>query len=83
MRLSDFYVRDETETRFNSKFWARPRGDRESQYLFLRDRDENKFLITKKTVNLAKFCFKNTHPDQDETEKRLSKIEANETPVFV
>ena len=42
--------------------------DRESRCLFLRDRDENKFLMNKKTVNLAKFGLKNTHPDQDETE---------------
>ena len=47
--------------------------------LFLRDPDENKLLIKKKTVNLAKFCLKTTHPDQDETETRLSIIEANET----
>ena len=43
------------------------------------DRDENKLLIKKKTVNLAKFCLKTAHPDQDETKTCLSKIEANET----
>ena len=32
-----FYVRDETETRLNSKFRARPRRDRESRCLFFRD----------------------------------------------
>ena len=40
---------------------------------------ENKLLIKKKTMNLAKFCLKTTNPDQDETETRLSKIEANKT----
>ena len=53
--------------------------DPEAWCLFLRDRDKNKLLIKKKTVNLAKFCLKSTHPDQDETETRLRKIEANET----
>ena len=36
-------------------------------------------MIKKKTVNLAKFCLKTTHQDQDETETRRSKIEANKT----
>ena len=36
-------------------------------------------MIKKKTVNLAKFCLKNTHSDQDKTKTRLSKFEANET----
>ena len=44
----------------------------------MRPRREQTFN-KKKTVNLAKFCLKNTHPDQNETETRLSKIEANET----
>ena len=44
----------------------------------MRPRQEQTFN-KKKTVNLAKFCLKNTHPDQNETETRLSKIEANET----
>ena len=35
--------------------------------------------MKEKTVNLAKFCFKNTHRDQDKTETRLSKLEANKT----
>ena len=56
---------------------TRPRGDLTQNSG--RDRDENKLLIKKKTVNLAKFCLKNTHSDQDKTETRLSKIEANET----
>ena len=43
----------------------------------MRPRREQTFK--KKTVNLAKFCLKNAHPDQDKTETRLSKIEANET----
>ena len=34
-----FYVRDETETRLNSKSWARPRWDRESRCLFLLRRE--------------------------------------------
>ena len=66
-RLSDFFM---SETRLNCKFRARPRRDRESQCLFsMRPRREQTFK--KKTVNLAKFCLKNTYPDQDETETRL------------
>ena len=45
-----------TRRDLTSKFQARPRPDRESQCLFLRDRDENQFFIKKKTVYLAKFC---------------------------
>ena len=30
-------------------------------------------------MNLAKFCLKTTHPDQDETKRRLSKNYTNET----
>ena len=58
----------------------RDRGqDRESLCVFLRDRDKNKLLVKKKTVNLARFCLKSTNPDQDKTEMRLSKIEATKT----
>ena len=58
--------------------YVRDEGKTESISVFFYDRDENKLLIKKKTANLATSCFKNTHPDQDETETRLRKIEANE-----
>ena len=46
---------------------------------FKQDRDEN-HLLMKKIIEFWLYCFlKTTHPDQDETETRLSKIEANET----
>ena len=52
-RLSDFFM---SETKLNSKFRARPRRDRESWCLFLRDRDKNQLLMKKYTVYLANFC---------------------------
>ena len=51
-----FYVRDESNTRLNSKFRARPRQDRESRCLFLQDRDEKQLLMKKYAVYLANFC---------------------------
>ena len=75
-RLSDFYM---SETRPRRDLTQNSGRNQKSWCLFLRDRDENKLLRKKKTVNLARFCLKNTHPDQDETETRLSKIEANKT----
>ena len=59
------------ETRPRQDLTQNSGQDRESRCLLLQDRDENKLVLKKKTVNLAKFCLKITHPDQDKTETRL------------
>ena len=72
-----FYVRDETET------WLRISGETEmrpnvSVSFSTRLRREPSFNEENDWI-LALLYLKTTNPDQDETETRLSKIEANET----
>ena len=49
--VSFFYVREETS--LDAECQARPRRDRESRYLFLRDRDENLLLMKQSIHSLA------------------------------
>ena len=65
-RLSDFYM---SKTRLNSNFRARPRQDRETRCLFLRDREQT---FNEKNCKFGYLLFKNhssrSGRDQDEPE---------------
>ena len=58
----------------NPKFWARPRQDRNSQCLFLRNRDENQFFMKKIWIILLQIhipIYENeTGPSEIETKMR-------------
>ena len=79
-RLSNFfYVRDKTETRLNLTFRARPRQDRESWCLFLRDRDENHLLMKKMIEYWLNFFWKLHIQIRTRQWQDWAKFQANET----
>ena len=77
--VSFFHVRDETKTKLDSKFQARPKRDQESRCVFLRDQDKNNLLMKKMIKYWRQHIQIRTRPRRDWIQLKQTRQGRDET----